>query len=95
MGTGAGAGQGSRELLTIPSRLGGGADPTLDNGELSEGAEGSFEEGPVNAERGTVRPYQNMVGAYSDSYFSSAQRMKLPPDLQNIVEQYFSAIESD
>lgn len=94
-GQGAGTGQGSRELLSIPSRIGGSGETTLDNGELSEGENGSFEEGPVNAERGTVRPYREVVGSYSDSYFSSAERMKLPPDLQSIVEQYFSSIESE
>lgn len=93
-GDGAGTGQGSRELLSIPSRIGGAAETTVDGGELSEG-EGAFEEGTVDAERGSVRPYQEVVGSYSDSYFSSAERMKLPPDLQNIVEQYFSSIESE
>lgn len=94
-GTGAGIGQGGRDLLSIPSRIGGSAQTTIDNGELSEGETGSFEEGIVDAERGTVRPYREIVGSYSDSYFSSAERMRLPPDLQNIVEQYFSTIEGD
>lgn len=91
---GAGTGQGSREMLSIPSRIGGSGETTVDDGELSEGEAGSFEEGAVDAERGTIRPYREVVGSYSDSYFSSANRMKLPPDLQNIVEQYFSSIDS-
>ncbi|TAA72147.1 hypothetical protein [Planococcus salinarum] len=94
-GNGAGSGQGTRELLSIPDRIGGNGDTAVDGGELSEGETGSFEEGAVDAERGSVRPYQEVVGFYSESYFSSAERMKLPPDLQKIVEQYFSAIESD
>ena len=94
-GNGAGSGQGNRELLSIPARIGGNGETAVDEGELSEGETGSFEEGPVHAERGSVRPYREVVGSYSDSYFSSADRMKLPPDLQKIVEQYFSAIESD
>lgn len=94
-GAGAGTGQGSREMLSIPSRIGGSGETTVDNGELSEGETGSFEEGAVDAERGTVRPYKEVVGSYSDSYFSSANRMKLPPDLQNIIEQYFSSIDGE
>lgn len=94
-GTGAGTGQGSRELLSIPSRIGGTGETTIDEGELTEGEPGSFTEGFVDTERGSVRPYQDVVGSYRDSYFSSADRLKLPPDLQKIVEQYFSAIESD
>ncbi|MFD1031139.1 putative sodium/potassium/calcium exchanger [Metaplanococcus flavidus] len=92
-GSGQGSGQGSRELLSIPSRIGGTGETAVDDGELSEGETESFEEGPVDAERGIVRPYREVVGSYSDSYFSSAERMRLPPDLQKIVEQYFSAIE--
>ncbi|HSJ37259.1 MAG TPA: hypothetical protein VK945_03475 [Planococcus sp. (in: firmicutes)] len=94
-GNGAGSGQGNRELLSIPARIGGSGETTVDEGELSEGDTGSFEEGPVDAERGSVRPYREVVGSYSESYFSSADRMKLPPDLQKIVEQYFSAIQSE
>lgn len=93
-GTGAGTGQGSRDLLSIPPRIGGSGETTVDDGELSEGEAGSFEEGAVDAERGTIRAYQEVVGSYSDSYFSSTNRMKLPPDLQDIVEQYFSSIDS-
>lgn len=92
---GAGTGQGSREMLSIPSRIGGSGETTVDDGELSEGEAGSFEEGAVDAERGTSRPYKEVVGSYSDSYFSSANRMKLPPDLQNIIEQYFSSIDGE
>lgn len=94
-GNGTGSGQGNRELLSIPSRIGGNGETAVDGGELSEGETGSYEEGPVDAERGSMRPYGEVVGSYSESYFSSAERMKLPPDLQKIVEQYFSAIESD
>ncbi|MCM3610666.1 hypothetical protein M4S82_05335 [Planococcus sp. MERTA32b] len=94
-GAGAGTGQGSREMLSIPSRIGGSGETTVDNGELSEGEDGSFEEGAVDAERGTIRPYEEVVGSYSDSYFSSANRMKLPPDLRNIIEQYFSSIDGE
>lgn len=94
-GTGTGTGQGSRNLLSVPSRIGGSAETTIDSGELAEGETGSIERGVVDAERGTVRPYSEVVGSYSDSYFSSAERMRLPPDLQHIVEQYFSAIDGD
>src|SRR5690606_33371287 len=94
-GAGAGTGQGNREMLSIPSRIGGTGETAIDEGELSESEPASVEKGPVDAERGTVRPYREVVGTYSESYFSSAERMKLPPDLQKIVEQYFSSIESE
>lgn len=94
-GTGAGTGPGNRELLSIPSRMGGTGETTVDDGELSEGEPGSVEKGPVDADRGSVRPYREVVGSYSESYFSSVERMKLPPDLQQIVEEYFSSIESE
>lgn len=94
-GSNGGSGQGNREFLTVPERIGGSNDPTVDNGEIGEGEAAEQQEGKVTAERGTVRPYSEVVGNYSESYFSSAEQMELPADLQKIVEQYFTSIQSN
>lgn len=88
-------GQGNRNLLTVPSRIGGSGEVTVDEGELGEGEAANEQEGAVPAEQGTVRPYEDVIGSYSESYFSSADRLELPPDLRKVVEEYFSSIESD
>ena len=81
-------------MLSIPqNRIGEGTDPSVDGGVLGEGE--FIEERETNAptERGTVRPYTEVVGSYKDSYLKSADKMKLPPDLQRILADYFSSIE--
>ena len=94
-GQAAGKGQGSRDLLTVPSRIGGEGETAVDNGEIGEGQAAGEQEGPVPATKGSVQPYTDVVGEYSASYFSSVDRLQLPPDLQTIVEQYFTDIETD
>lgn len=81
--------------MTTPSRIGGTGDSTVDGGELGDGEAADTSKGRVPAERGTVQPYQDVMGAYAESYFSSTDRLGLPADLQKIVESYFSSIESD
>jgi hypothetical protein len=93
-GSGVGKGSGGRNLLSIPyHRIGEKGDPSVVDGNLGEGEfiEERETEGPV--ERGTVRPYQEVVGQYKESYLQSTDRMKLPPDLQHILSDYFSTIE--
>lgn len=81
--------------MTVPSRIGGTGETEVDSGELGEGEAADEQEAVVPAERGEVRPYRDVVGQYSDSYFSSAEKLELPSDLQKVVEQYFSSIESE
>ncbi|HWK21609.1 MAG TPA: hypothetical protein VNS08_01135 [Ureibacillus sp.] len=93
-GTKGGLGQGSRDLLTIPERVGGSNETTVDGGKLGEGTAAGEQKGPVPVTKGTVRPYEEVVGSYRDSYLESSERMQLPKDLQDIVQSYFSSIES-
>ncbi|CAM5713121.1 Cdk activating kinase (CAK)/RNA polymerase II transcription initiation/nucleotide excision repair factor TFIIH/TFIIK, cyclin H subunit OS=Lysinibacillus sphaericus OX=1421 GN=LYSIN_02656 PE=4 SV=1 [Lysinibacillus sphaericus] len=44
--------------------------------------------------KGTIRPYDEVIGSYKDSYLESSQRLQLPKDLQNVVQSYFTTIES-
>ncbi|MGM9950342.1 MAG: hypothetical protein ACI33P_09435 [Lysinibacillus sp.] len=92
-GSGAGTGTGNRDLLAIPSRLGGTSDTTVDGGKLGEGKP-IEETGPVPTTKGEVRPYQEVVGSYKDSYMESTDRLQLPNDLQQMVQSYFTSIES-
>lgn len=92
-GSGAGLGQGSRDLLSIPERIGDHNGPTVDGGPLSEGKPVAEQKGPVPVTKGTIRPYEEVIGEYKDSYLESSERMQLPKDLQDIVQSYFSSIE--
>ncbi|MBM7610486.1 hypothetical protein JOD29_003768 [Lysinibacillus composti] len=94
-GRGAGLGQGSRDLLSIPERIGGSSETTADGGPLGEGEEVGEQKGSVPVTRGNVRPYEEVLGNYKDSYIESSDRMKLPKDLQDIVQSYFSSIEAE
>ena len=94
-GGGAGLGQGSRNLLSIPERIGGGSEPTVDGGPLNEGEPIGEQKGPVPVTKGTIRPYEEVIGQYKESYIESSDRIQLPKDLQDIVQSYFSSIESN
>lgn len=45
--------------------------------------------------KGSVRPYEDVIGEYEEKYLQSTERLQLPKDLQNVVESYFSSIQSE
>jgi hypothetical protein len=93
-GGGAGKGSGGRDLLSIPSRIGGNGETTIDGGKLGEGESASQQPGEVPVTRGSVKSYEAIVNEYSESYLKSSERMQLPSDLQRLVQNYFSSIEN-
>ncbi|MDX1771416.1 MAG: hypothetical protein R3328_07815, partial [Planococcaceae bacterium] len=93
-GLGAGQGSGSRDLLSVPSRIGGSSQSSTDSGKLGEGSSAEEQKTDAPIARGTVKPYGEVIGNYKDSYLNSSKRMQLPPDLQRIVQDYFSSIET-
>ncbi|WP_017381287.1 hypothetical protein [Paenisporosarcina sp. TG-14] len=94
-GSGAGKGSGSRDLLSVPSRLGGSSQSTVDSGKIGEGSSAEETESAVPVTKGMVKPYSEVVGSYKDSYLKSSDRLQLPPDLQRIVQDYFSSLETN
>ncbi|RHW31451.1 hypothetical protein D1B33_17660 [Lysinibacillus yapensis] len=94
-GNGAGQGQGGRDLLSIPERIEGGSETTTDGGPLGEGKAAGEQKGSVPVTKGTIKSYEEVIGEYKDSYMESSERMQLPKDLQEIVQSYFSSIESE
>lgn len=93
-GQGVGVGQGSRDLLTTPNRLGGSSETSVDGGALGDGSHVSEQQGNDPITKGTIRPYEEVIGSYKDSYLESSERLQLPKDLQNVVQSYFTSIES-
>lgn len=93
-GKGAGTGQGGRDLLTTPNRIGGSSQTSVDGGALGDGSHVSEQQGNGPITKGTIRPYEEVIGSYKDSYLESSERLQLPKDLQNVVQSYFTSIES-
>ncbi len=91
-GQGAGTGQGSRELVTVPNRLQGETSIEIDQGELGDGngEKQQSEQAPVL--KGSIRPYQEVVGHYEKSFRDSMNRMQLPRHLEGVVRDYFSEL---
>lgn len=94
-GNGAGLDRGSRDLLSVPERVGEKSEPTVDSAPLGQGEIAGEQKGPVPVTKGTIRPYEEVIGEYRDSYLESSERMQLPKDLQDIVQSYFTTIESN
>jgi hypothetical protein len=61
---------------------------------MGEGSSAEEQESAVPVTKGTVKPYGDVIGSYKDSYLKSSDRLQLPPDLQRIVQDYFSSIET-
>ncbi|MEB2298339.1 hypothetical protein LAV72_01690 [Lysinibacillus xylanilyticus] len=93
-GKGAGTGQGGRDLLTTPKRMGGSSQTSVDGGALGDGSHVSEQQGNGPITKGSIRPYEEVIGSYKDSYLESSERLQLPKDLQNVVQSYFTSIES-
>ena len=89
-----GKGSGGRDLLAVPNRIGGSSDTTIDSGNTGEG-DTIEEKGLVPAMKGDIRPYGEVVGTYKDSYMQSTERLQLPSDLQQMVQNYFTSIETE
>ena len=87
-----GSGSGGRDLIAVPQRIGEANEQTIDSGIQNEG-EGIKEKGTVPATKGEVRPYADVLGTYEESYRQSTERLQLPNDLQQMVQQYFTEIE--
>lgn len=92
-GTGAGLGQGSREFVTVPERVGGGENMETDGGPLGEGSHVSGTEGSGPVLKGTLKHYDEVYQQYERSYRQSINRYSLPSDLKEMVEFYFSNID--
>ncbi|MGE7661876.1 hypothetical protein ACQKL6_09140 [Peribacillus sp. NPDC097197] len=93
-GTKGGAGQGSREMLTIPEKTDGKQNMETDNGKLGEGSgEQEEAEGPVL--RGNLRNYEEVYQQYEESYRKSTDRLRLPSDLNDIVKNYFNNLDPE
>ena len=75
--------------------MGGSSEPTIDAGPLGEGEYAAEEKGPVPVTKGTIKPYEEVIGEYEESYMESSERLNLPKDLQEVVESYFTSIQSD
>lgn len=93
MGGGAGLGQGSRELLTIPERFQGDTNVETDAGTIGEGQTGQQSEGTGPVLKGNIRPYSEVFESYEQAYRQSTERLDLPADLGDIVKNYFSTID--
>lgn len=93
-GKGIGSGSGGRDLLTIPNnRIGTQGESSLDGGKVNKGDHIEEKEVDGLVEKGTVRPYSEVIGTYNNSYLESAGKMKLSQELQQVLSNYFTSIE--
>lgn len=94
-GSGAGVGTGNRDLVSIPKRIGEKGKTTTDRGKLNDGNPQSIQESNhMKISRGSVRSYKEVIGNYKDSYMQTTERLQLPGELHQIVQQYFSTVEN-
>lgn len=99
-GKGAGSGSGrsgqdsgnnDRNLVSTPRSIPDPEESVLDPGPQKDGT--SAADSVVPAEKGDVRPYEEVQGEYLDAYVEQAGRLNLPEDLQQVLSDYFSSID--
>ncbi|KZE38304.1 hypothetical protein AV656_05130 [Bhargavaea cecembensis] len=91
-GSGQGSGDGDRNLVSTPQSPPEPGDQVMDPGPQKEGL--SAADSLVPAERGEVRPYEEVKGEYRDAFVEHAGRLGLPEDLQQVLSDYFSSIDT-
>ncbi|EMR05256.1 hypothetical protein C772_02833 [Bhargavaea cecembensis DSE10] len=91
-GSGQGPGDWDRNLVSTPQSPPEPGDTVLDAGPQTEGK--SAAESLVPAEKGEVRPYAEVQSEYRDAYVEHAGRLGLPEDLQQVLSDYFSSIDT-
>ncbi|WHY79313.1 hypothetical protein QNH20_09320 [Neobacillus sp. WH10] len=92
-GNGAGLGTGSRQLLTIPEKIGGKNNLETDTGNIGKGSPAEQFSGNGLILKGQLRSYQEVYGNYTDAYRKSTDRVKLPSDLEEIVKNYYLLLD--
>jgi len=92
-GSGAGLGTGSRQLLTIPEKIGGKNNLETDTGNIGKGSPAEQFSGNGLILKGQLRSYQEVYGNYTDAYRKSTDRVKLPSDLEEIVKNYYLLLD--
>ncbi len=93
-GSGAGTGSGGRNLLAIPGdRLGKPGGTITDSSQLGKGDAVQSTDKKTDTRKGSLRPYEEVVGQYKDSYLKQTEQLPLSPELEKIVADYFSSIE--
>lgn len=92
-GGGAGLGTGSRQLLTIPEKIGGKNNLETDTGNIGKGSPAEQFSGNGLILKGQLRSYQEVYGNYTDVYRKSTDRVKLPSDLEEIVKNYYLLLD--
>jgi len=92
-GSGAGLGAGSRQLLTIPEKIGGKNNLETDTGNIGKGSPVEQFSGNGLILKGQLRSYQEVYGNYTDAYRKSTDRVKLPSDLEEIVKNYYLLLD--
>lgn len=93
-GSGAGFGQGSREL-TIPEKIDGEESAENDFGQLGEGNGEQQLASKAPVLKGTLRSYEEVYGNYERTYRESVERMDLPAYLEDAVKEYFSDLNPE
>jgi len=92
-GSGAGRSGGGLDLVYTPYLPDGSGEETGVAGQIRQGERGQeigLSESPVAL--GALRPYSEVYGRYVAEAHDSLSRAPLPPDMENLVWQYFSEL---
>lgn len=84
---------GEYEKVFVPRRVGQSGESSFVQGRAGEGPEEVVQTSDPALMRGTLRPYREVVGQYSQAARESLDRSSIPAGMKDLVRDYFSTLE--
>ncbi len=81
------------EKIFDPARIGLAGDASIVKGEAGEGPQQTFDTADPAVVNQALRPYQELVGHYSQMARESLDRSPIPAGMADVVRDYFSSLE--
>lgn len=81
------------EKIFDPERIGEAGESSFVQGEAGEGPQQTVTTTDPAVMTGNLRPYREVIGYYSQAARDSLNRSSIPPEMSDLVRDYFSSLE--
>ncbi|MGK0465652.1 hypothetical protein [Clostridium sp.] len=94
-GSGAGSGTGNKDLGVTPYGSGGTGTASGLTGKKNDnsGSSDSFITNNPNAELGNLKPYDQVIGEYTDKAMESLNSNEIPDGMRDVIKGYFTSLQ--
>jgi len=86
---------GDYEKIYDPARVGRAGEASYVKGQEGSGPQQSVDINNPDIMPGSMLPYRQVIGEYSEAARESLNRSIIPPSTQDLVRDYFSSLEEN